>query len=127
VFKDVVIHVFRSGSGEWMLSNSDSKKPSGDLNLINPLDLHLSPVPIQDVSFHADQDSQDQWAPRKLSSFDESESEDAFGKEKTLSEEELSLSTKDSEDRFLFQKSLNPFLQEIVAPHKDQVAARHAL
>ena len=109
------------GIGERMLSNGEPKKSSGDLNLINPLDLHLNPEPgLGGTPFQADKDSQDQWTRRTLSSSEESESEDAFSKETSL-DDDLN-PTKDS-DRFLFQKSLNPFSKEI-SPNKEPVVVR---
>jgi len=105
-----------------MLNNNEPKSQLGDLNLIDPLDLHLSPEPRPGVTpFQVDKDSQDQWTPRTLSSSKESDSEDAFSKEISL-DDDLSLQTKDS-DRFLFQKSLNPFSKEI-SPNKEPVVLR---
>ena len=107
-----------------MLSNGDPNKPSGDLNLINPLDLHLNPDPIPGgIPLQVDKDSRDQWTRRTLSSSEESESEDAFSKE-TFSEDELSLQAKDS-DRFLFQKSLNPF-SKVISSDKEHLTSRQS-
>jgi hypothetical protein len=114
------------GIGEWMLSNGEPKKSSGDLNLINPLDLHLNPGPIPGgIPLQVDKDSQDQWTRSKLSASDDVESGDAFGKELSL-EEELSLQAKES-DRFALKKSSNPFSKEISLDNKEHGHTRQVL
>jgi len=108
-----------------MLNNHEPKKPSGDLNLINPLDLHLNPGPVPEAPLQIDKDTQDQWARKELSYSEDIDAGDAFGQELSL-EEELKRQSKDA-DRFSLKKSINPFSKEISLDSKEHGHTRQAL